>query len=261
MSCPACGECEICIGGQCVSHDTPWTAWTPEWDKTKHCTTESIEQKRSRCLSSSKKTDKQTLKGTKFCCSSDSDCGSSPCKRCNQSTKRCENKTTSWTPAWKDQDQHCPSEEREQTRCVNGAEDTQTIKGTKDCPPPCPPQICTPNNKKCPDGTLQIPTGTGFKKCENGQVTNECVYTGGWNPDSCSNCIPFQSADDCPSSHPYFKKPVNGRGRCSKCRGLGVDAYKRGSSVVCCSSNPGLADRNCRRTVEVQQPESDLFCK
>ena len=207
-SCPTCTSnsdcetCERCSAGRCINKTT---SWTPAWDKTQHCPDASRQQ--TRCQNGVQKS--QTLTGTKDCsisCEETRPCqgvgkigmergigtrvtpggacdvvswDKSGCRDCSGPCReyragQCINKTTSWTPAW-DKTQHCPDASRQQTRCQNGVQRSQTIHGTKSVG--CGPSRCTPPNKMCPnaEGKQKI-YNTNSGTMVNG-VCTDATYT------------------------------------------------------------------------------------
>ena len=138
-------------------------------------------------------------------CSSDSQCGD--CQRCN-SSGQCQNNTTSWTPTWT-RSQHCTTERKDQTRCVNGVERTRTLTGTKttgNC------ASCTPESssesRPCPVGT-GTQTRTKTKGCTNGVKDTNWTYgewTGECVPDECSS---DSDCGDCQRCHQSTRTCVN----------------------------------------------------
>ena len=212
-----CSGCKKCNNGQCVNKRNG------EYTNCSGCKKCS----NGRCV--------KKVRGSQYS-------GCQGCKECHNG--RCVNRTTSWKPPW-NRTEYCPSESKEQERCQQGRKRNRTLRGTKCCG-----ESCRPDNKRCPDGTSQAPTGSGFYICKNGRVDrSKCVYTGGWTPSECSDCTP-RSASDCPSSHPVYYS-----GACHKCRG-GHYYYippppGRGRGT-CCPDNPALGDP-CRRIVETHR--------
>ena len=267
-----CGTCHRCSGNQCVGQTTSWSTWNPPWNPSRHCSDQSQRQTRTRCLSGSRITGNQTVRGTvrsRRCTPPDKNCpaGTTGTWRAvrNSGTQSCRNgrlgsctggrwikkccRPQRCTPANK----NCPAGTTGTWRavrnsgtrqCDNGRLSNQCTGGrwTKRCTRPCNPEPCTPSNKRCSNGTIQTPTGSGQYECKNGRVDrSRCVYNGGWSPSECppsacrnGRCRDCSCHDTLPNKDCF--QPATGGCRCEF---LGFsDDYQCHPFGVMGSSNP-----------------------